>query len=221
MTPQEEERIEALARSDRPLIVCDIDEVVLEFVSPFMAFLDRHGHEWRTTSFRMTGNIYFKETGQAADATIVSDFLERFFGEHDAWQNPVEGALETLAEIEASHAADILFLTAMPPRHHDRRRALLDRHGFAHPMIATENGKGETLAALMRHHPQKPVVFIDDLAPNHVSVLEAVPDALGLHLMAYRAFAPHLPPMPKGVTSVADWPAAAAAIADFLAGRGR
>lgn len=220
MTPQEEERIEALARSDRPLVVCDIDEVILEFVSPFMAFLDSHGHELRTNSFRLTGNIYFKETGQAADHETVSGFLERFFGEHDEWQDPVDGALDTLSGIEAEHQADIIFLTAMPPRHHGRRRALLDRHGFSHPMIATEDAKGGAVAALTRHHPQRPVTFIDDLPPNHVSVLEAVPGALGLHLMAYRAFAPHLPPMPEGVTSVEDWPAAAAAIAEFLAERG-
>jgi hypothetical protein len=36
---------------ERPLIVCDIDEVVLEFVSPFMAYLDHNGHELRATSF--------------------------------------------------------------------------------------------------------------------------------------------------------------------------
>jgi len=220
MTPEEEKRIEALARSDRPLVVCDIDEVVLEFVSPFMAFLDSHGHELRADSFRLSGNVYLKDTGQAVDNEIVSDFLERFFGEHDTWQTPVEGALDTLAEIEATHEADIVFLTAMPPRHHGRRRTLLDRHGFAHPMIATEDAKGGAVAELTRHNPKRPVAFIDDLPPNHISVLNAVPDALGLHLMAYRAFAPHLPPMPKGVTSVEDWPAAAAAIADFLENRG-
>ncbi|GAB4351964.1 MAG: hypothetical protein Kow0026_09290 [Oricola sp.] len=221
MTPAEQARIEALARSDSPLIVCDIDEVVLEFVSPFMAFLDSHGHELRTDSFRLTGNIYIKKTGKPADKYTVSDFLEQFFAEHDSWQRPVDGALDTLAEIEAGHGADIVFLTAMPPRHHERRRALLDRHGLRHPMIATEDAKGDAVAALTRHQPQRPVAFIDDLPPNHVSVLQAVPDALALHLMAYRPLKPHLPPMPDGVKSVDDWPAAAAAISEFLAGLGR
>lgn len=220
MTPEELYRIEALTHSDKPLVVCDIDEVVLEFVAPFMAFLESHGHELRTDSFRLTGNIYFKETGEAIEHTMVSGFLERFFGEHDSWQNPVEGALDTLAGVQAEHQADVVFLTAMPPRHHGRRRTLLDKYGFSQPMIATEDAKGEAVAALMRHHPQRPVAFIDDLPPNHVSVLEAVPGALGLHLMAYRALAPHLPPMPEGVTSVENWPAAAAAISEFLAGRG-
>lgn len=221
VTPQERARIDALVGSDRPLIVADIDEVVLEFVAPFMAFLESHGHEYRPTSFRLTGNVYFRETGQAAEREIVSDFLERFFGEHDTWQKPVAGALETLADIERTHGADIVFLTAMPPHHHGRRRALLDTHGFTHPMIATRAAKGEAVAELMRHHPDKPVAFIDDLPPNHISVLETVPGALGLQMMAFAPLRPHLPAMPQGVTSVEDWPAAAKAIADFLAQRGR
>ena len=221
VTPQERARIDALARSDRPLIVADIDEVVLEFVAPFMAFLESHGHEYRPTSFRLTGNVYFKETGQASEKVAVSDFLERFFGEHDTWQKPVAGALDTLSEIEQAHKADIVFLTAMPPHHHARRRALLDTHGFTHPMIATKAAKGEAVAELMRHHPGKPVAFIDDLPPNHISVLETVPGALGLQMMAYAPLRPHLPAMPEGVTSVEDWPAAAQAIAEFLAAYGR
>ncbi|WP_425418651.1 hypothetical protein [Oricola indica] len=220
MTPAECERIAALARSDRPLIVCDIDEVVLEFVAPFMAFLESHGHELRTTSFRLKGNIYIKETGQPVENEAVSSFLEGFFDVHDAWQKPVDEALETLTEIERTHDADIVFLTAMPPRHHARRRALLDLHGFSHPMIATEDAKGDAVAALTGDRPDRPVAFIDDLPSNHLSVLSAVPGALGLHLMAYKALAPHLPPMPEGVTNVDDWPAAAKAIADYLAARG-
>ena len=110
VTPQERARIEALAHSDRPLIVADIDEVVLEFVAPFMAFLESHGHEYRPTSFHLTGNVYFKETGQASEKETVSDFLERFFGEHDTWQKPVAGALDTLALAieELDTAADAL-----------------------------------------------------------------------------------------------------------------
>ncbi|QKV17976.1 hypothetical protein HTY61_05625 [Oricola thermophila] len=216
MTPAERNRIEALARSERPLIICDIDEVVLEFVSPFMAFLESHDHELRTDSFQLTGNVYFKKTGEPADKATISEFLERFFNEHDSWQKPAEGARETLATIEAKHGVDIVYLTAMPPRHHARRRALLDRHGFPHPMIATEEAKGAAVATLIRHHPRRPVAFIDDLPPNHVSVLETVPDALALHLMAYRPLRALLPPMPKGVRTVESWAEAAEAIAEHL-----
>ena len=47
-----------LILTERPLIVCDIDEVVLEFVTPFQAFLMDNGHELRATSFRLNGNVF-------------------------------------------------------------------------------------------------------------------------------------------------------------------
>jgi hypothetical protein len=212
MTPREEERIDELARSDRPLVVCDIDDVVMEFVAPFKRFLDSHGHDLRLTSFRLHGNVYVKRTGEPADKTVVSEYLESFFGEHDAWQKPVSGALESLNGLRDSHGADIIFLTAMPPRHHARRRALLDLHGFSAPMIATEDAKGDAIAVLLRHNPGRPVAFIDDLPNNHFSVRQMAPSALTVHLMAYSALREHLPPLPEGVIEVDDWPQATAAI---------
>ena len=48
---------EALRLADRPLIVCDVDDVVLQFVTPFKAFLEHQGHRLVPRSFRLHGNI--------------------------------------------------------------------------------------------------------------------------------------------------------------------
>lgn len=218
MTPEEDDRIAAVAASDTPLVVCDIDDVIFDFVTPFMRFLDSHGHELRLNSFRLNGNVYVKETDEPADKTSVSEFLERFFGEHDLWQKePLEGALESLAMLREKHDADVVFLTAMPPRHHARRRALLDLHGFSHPMIATEDAKGEAVRQLVEANPRRPVAFIDDLPNNHESVLATTPHALTVHLMATKELLEHLPPLPEGVVAVDDWAGAARAISEFFA----
>jgi hypothetical protein len=216
MTPHEEARLDAVARSQRPLVVCDIDDVVLEFVKPFMRFLDSNGHELRLDTFRLHGNVYIKETQEAADNSTVSRFLEGFFEEHDAWQEPVSGALECLANLRLRHDADIVFLTAMPPRHHARRRALLDLHGLDHPMIATEEAKGDALQMLLRHNPTRPVAFIDDMPNNHFSVRKMAPDALTVHLIAHKPLRAILPPLPDGVIEAEDWPHAAQAISNFF-----
>jgi hypothetical protein len=216
MTPEEQQRIESVARSDRPLIVSDIDDVVFEFVKPFMRFLDANGHELRLDSFRLNGNIYIKKTNELADRASVSGFLENFFAEHDDWQTPVDNALESLAALREKHGADIVFLTAMPPHHHARRRALLDLHGFNHPMIATEEAKGEAVRTLLRHNPSRPVAFIDDLPNNHFSVRELAPDTLTLHMIAHEPLKHMLPPLPEGVIEVDTWPQAAEAISAFF-----
>ena len=220
MTPEETRRLEAVAQSDRPLVVSDIDEVVLEFVQPFMRFLDANGHELRLESFRLNGNIYIKETQEPVDREAVSGFLDSFFAQHDDWQTLVPDAHECLGALHERHGADIVFLTAMPPRHHARRRALLDLHGLAHPMIATEEEKGEAVRTLLAANPSRPVAFIDDLPHNHVSVRDAAPGALTVHMTAHRPLKPLLPALPDHVVEAEDWREVHAAISGFFAGRG-
>lgn len=198
-----------LALSGRPLIVCDIDEVVLEFVAPFQAFLIDNGHELRPTSFRLNGNVFSLADGAVTGEDKVAMLLEAFFTSQDAWQTPVKSAADSLARL--ADQADIVFLTAMPPRHRAVRRRLLSRHGFDYPMIATEAAKGPAVLALHGSRPQ-PVVFVDDIFVNLHSVRTHVPETLLVNLMAndiFRALAPH---PGDGVEIATDWPHAEALI---------
>jgi hypothetical protein len=198
-----------LRLSERPLIVCDIDEVVLEFITPFEAFLTDRGYELRATSFRLHGNVFKRTDGSRTPDNDVSQLLEAFFESHDDWQTPVNEAANSLGRLSAH--ADIIFLTAMPPRHRDVRRRLLSRHGFDYPMIATESPKGPAVLALHGDRPH-PVVFIDDIFVNLQSVRTHVPQTLLVNLMAnetFRALAPH---PGDGVDIATDWAHAEALI---------
>lgn len=205
---------DSLQLQERPLVVCDIDEVVLEFVTPFQGFLMANGHELRPRSFRLTGNIVNLEDGRETEAEHVGRLIEAFFGEQADWQTPVDAAAESLANL--SGEADIVFLTAMPPRHRSMRRALLTRHGFDFPMIATEAPKGPAVRALHgdRAHP---LVFIDDIFVNLQSVREHMPETFLINLMAnptFRALAPH---PGDGVSVATDWPHAESMIRAHIA----
>lgn len=194
---------------ERPLIVCDIDEVVLEFVTPFEAFLTHNGYELRATSFRLHGNVFNRTDGIKTPDDEVSRMLEAFFTSQNEWQRPVIEAADSLSRL--SEHADIVFLTAMPPRHREVRRTLLARHGFDYPMIATESPKGPAVLALHGTRAQ-PLVFIDDIYVNLQSVRSHVPQTLLVNLMAndtFRALAPH---PGDGVDIATDWPHAEAMI---------
>mgnify|MGYP000430416456 CR=1 FL=1 len=107
--------------------------------------------------------------------------------------------------IGAMVLADVVFLTAMPPRHRQVRRNLLSRHGFDYPMIATEAAKGPAVRALHGERPQ-PLAFVDDIFTNLQSVRKHAPDTRLVNLMAnqtFRALAPH---PGEGVEIAADWP---------------
>ena len=67
---------------ERPLIVCDVDDVVLQFIDPFQLFLESQGHEFLPRSFRLHGNIISKADGTAIEDQQVSRLIEAFFEAH-------------------------------------------------------------------------------------------------------------------------------------------
>ncbi|CAN7434576.1 hypothetical protein LJR235_002761 [Pararhizobium sp. LjRoot235] len=188
--------------TDRPLIVCDVDEVVLEFLTPFRNFLRASGRDLLPRSFRLHGNIVLLESGETVADDLVSALQEEFFTRQEEWQTPAALAVETLAEL--AEEADIVFLTAMPPRHAVVRRALLDRFSLGYPLVASKEAKGPIVKRL--HAGRKlPFVFIDDISHNLHSVREHAPDCLLVNLMVNADFRRLAPDPGEGIAKADDW----------------
>lgn len=200
--PETVRQIAELAEDDRPLLVLDVDEVVLEFVRPFTGYLHAQDLHLNTDSFRLHGNVVHRRTGFAVEHERVSELLEAFFGVQGEWQCCADGAAEVLARL--APRAEIVMLTAMPHRHREGRRALLDRLALPYPLLTTEMPKGPAVKMLRGRKP-RPVVFVDDIPHNLASVREAVPDAALFHLMAHSALRALLPPFGEGITVVENW----------------
>lgn len=199
---------------DRPLIVCDIDEVVLEFLTPLTDFLRSHEYDLLPRSFRLHGNIVSRHDGSEMDREQFKVFHDLFFETQDLWQKPAERAVETLHALSAD--ADIVFLTAMPPRHQGVRRKLLDRFDLHFDMIASEEPKGPIVARL---HARRglPVAFIDDIQRNLLSVADHVPECLLLNLIANADFKPFAPPPAGAIKPASDWTHAEALLREHFA----
>lgn len=211
--PETARQIAALARDPRPLLVLDVDEVVLEFVRPFTGFLNARQLALKTTSFRLHGNIVEAATGAALEDRLVGELIAAFFEAQEDWQTAAAEAATGLASLAGQ--AEIVMLTAMPHRHRNARRALLDRLGFPYPLVTTERAKGPAIAMLRGDTP-RPVAFVDDLPSNLVSVRQSVPDAHLFHLMMHPEFRALLPPLPDGVVAAEDWRDAVPRIAAAL-----
>lgn len=205
--------IVGLAHSTRPLVVCDIDEVVLEFLDPLDRYLNSVGHRLHPDSFRLTGNIRSIAEDLVAAKDDVDRMQEAFFASQDRWQVPAKGVDAALRSL--SKDADIVFLTAMPPRHHHVRRTLLDLHGLDFPMIATEEPKGPVVASLIGERGV-PAVFIDDIIRNLGSVRTHAPGCLLMHLMANRAFRAMAPTPEDDIVIAEDWADAERLIRQYL-----
>ena len=191
-----------LRASKRPLVICDIDEVVLEFLDPFDAYLQSLSYRLYPESYRLTGNIRSLLDDVPATQDMLHEFEDAFFAEQDRWQRPARDAKLVLDSLAGD--ADIVFLTAMPPRHERVRRALLDSFAITFPMIATEEAKGPIAARLIGER-NVPAAFIDDIHTNHHSVRAAVPACKLISLMANQAFRALAPHPGDDVVIARDW----------------
>jgi hypothetical protein len=212
--PETVRQIAELALDDRPLLVLDVDDVVLEFIRPLPRYLAAQGLELRMETFQIHGNVFDVATNEAVAAERVSAAIDAFFAVQAEWQEVAEGAAETLASFGGR--VEIVLLTMMPHRHRAVRRTHLDRLGLPYPLLTTEMPKGPAIA-MLRGDTARPVAFVDDLPRNLLSARESVPDASLFHLMADNSIRALLPPFdPEGITAVVDWKDARPRIAEAL-----
>ena len=200
LDPLTARRLDEVAPPVGPLIVCDVDEVVLHFLQPFRDLLASRDLWLHADSFSLHGNVRDDEGVVAPDAD-VSAAIDELFAEQMRWQTVVPGARDGLARL--AERASVVMLTAMRHGHFDARERHLRALGFPFPLVTTEGSKGRAIAHVAN---DRPVAFIDDLPPNHADVLRHAPDTLCVHLMADEPFASLLPPLPDGVVAAPDWP---------------
>jgi len=211
--PETARQIAELAADDRPLLILDVDDVVLEFIRPFPHFLKSRGFGLTLASFRLTGNIAETASGRLIEQPEVTALLGDFFDAQADWQSVTDGAEQALASL--GDRAEIVLLTAMPHRHRAARRAHLDALGLPYPLLTTEMAKGPAVAKL-RGSKGRPVAFVDDQPSNLISARNSVADAHLFHLMADNSLRAFLPPVPDDIVTVEDWRDAAPKIASAL-----
>lgn len=199
----------------RPLIISDVDDVILEFIEPYQRFLSAQGLKFLPRSFRLTGNVVRVDDETAVTEDIVQKSLHDFFDEQHAWQTPFQHVMTALPAL--AEEADVVFLTAMPPKFTAKRRQFLNELGLHFPMVAVETAKGP-IASLIRDRHTAPVVFVDDMAHNLASVSEHLPDFLLLSLAPPSAVHAMAPKPPEAARVVRDWAEAAPIIRTHFAG---
>ena len=172
-------------RHERPLLICDVDEVVLHLVDPFVKVLEERGYKLKSHSFKLTGNVFDAKTGREATQDEVWNGLVQLFEEQAQRQEIVEGAVNELNKLSAD--IDILFLTNMPHPFGDIRRSYLRESGLDFPLITNSKSKVPAMLQLQRHC-HAAVGFIDDTPQNLNQVREGMENVHLFHFMANDTF---------------------------------
>lgn len=165
----------------KPLIICDVDEVVLHFVAPFEEYLSKHNAFLRKSSLKLSGNVIDVQTGNAIPSDEAGKLVRSFHQVHVDQQPVISGALEALNSL--SSVFQIIFLTNVAEELKDRRKKHLTSLGLPFPVLQNDGSKAETVR-ILSDHIQSKTIFIDDLPPHHIMVKAAAADVHCIHYLA-------------------------------------
>jgi len=190
LDPIAETAIDTLTLSGRPLLVVDVDEVVLHMVKPLTAWLALQGLQLDIRSYRLGGNIRRVETGEIVPDTAVAALIQAFFDDRIHAQEAVADAADVLGRLE--RRCDVILLTNAPHRHRETRLSNLAAQRITAPLITSSGPKGPAVQRLRDRSigasSDGTVVFIDDSTQNLESVHAFVPEATLVHFIAHPDF---------------------------------
>lgn len=187
----------------RPLVICDCDEVLMHFITPFEAYLlEQHALTLHLDSFALTGNVR-RADGSAVPGKDFPGLLGGFFDTAMPSQTPVPGAAAALAVL--ARTCDIIVLTNIGDAHATLRTGELARHGMPYRVLGNSGPKGAPVAALVAEYAASAAVFVDDLPPHHASVAELAPAVHRLHMVADPRLQSLIPAAPAAHARIDRW----------------
>ena len=207
------DQLATLSFTGRPLVICDVDEVIVHFTRDFEAFISHHGLWLDTSSFALNGNIRKHHDGSAADATHVNRLIDDFFAERTRHMEPIDGAVEALIDIGLM--ADVVLLTNLPHTSGGHRRENLAGHGLTFPVVTNSGPKGPAIGSLVSR-AKGPAVFIDDSPSFIASAYDHAPDVHLVHFLHDERFARHLEPIGYVSLRTGTWKEAKPHILDLI-----
>jgi hypothetical protein len=177
----------------RPLVICDVDEVIVHFTREFEEFIDARGMELDFSSPSQVFAISrYKHNLQPVGPTEIGRAVDQFFAERTLDMQTIEGAADSLLNI--ARFADVVMLTNLPHEAGNDRRKNLEKHGLNFPVITNSGPKGPAIARIASQ-VSAPVVFIDDSPGFITSAFEHAPEVHLIHFIHDERFARMISPL--------------------------
>ena len=177
----------------RPLVICDVDEVIVHFTREFEEFLESRGMELdfttHTQSFALSR---YKHNKEPVGPKEIGKTIDQFFAERTLGMQAIDGAIDAMQSI-ARHA-DVIMLTNLPHEAGDHRRKNLESHGLNFPVVTNSGPKGPAIRSIAAQ-VSAPVVFIDDSPGFIASAYEHAPDVHLIHFIHDERFGRMIAPL--------------------------
>ena len=178
-----------LTLDGRPLVICDVDEVIVHFTRDLEDYLAARELYLEPISLALAGNVRRKRDGVPVPGSQLAPLIQLFFLERSLHMEPIDGAVDALSLI--GERADVVLLTNLPHEAGDLRRRNLEGHGLPYPVITNSGPKGPAVKALSAM-AKGPAVFIDDSPDFIASAFRHAPHVHLVHFLHDGRFARHV-----------------------------
>lgn len=177
----------------RPLVICDVDEVIVHFTREFEEFLESRGMELDfTTNTQSFALSRYKHGKEPVGPEEIGKTIDQFFAERTLGMQAIDGAIDAMQSI-ARHA-DVIMLTNLPHEAGDHRRKNLESHGLNFPVVTNSGPKGPAIKSIAAQ-VSAPVVFIDDSPGFITSAHQHAPDVHLIHFIHDERFGRMIAPL--------------------------
>ena len=153
-----------IVQENKPILICDADEVIFDFMHAFLLFLKKYNFFFNWDSYALTGNI-IRKNNTALNAEEVKKLINCFFKSCTLNMKLVNGAKRSLHKI--SEKFNIIILSNIPFEFYELRKCALDKNGLNFPFFANRGEKGTPSSIISNLHNNQ-TWFIDD-SPSQVS----------------------------------------------------
>jgi hypothetical protein len=201
--------------ANRPLLICDVDEVIVHFTSDLEDYLSTRQLWLDPASLALNGNIRSTIDNNPIATETIGNLIDDYFSARTRHMQTIPGAVEALQTIQ-NHAS-IVLLTNLPHFAGDDRRANLSGHGLDFPVITNSGPKGPAIDHLAKQ-TSKPVVFVDDSPGFIQSAYDYAPQIHLIHFMQDARFAVHCPHLDFVSLRTDSWSNAKPHILELLQG---
>lgn len=185
----------------RPMLVVDVDEVIVGLAAHLGEFAKTRGFVLRLTGYQLDGALKHKDGSTASTEEFRAVFTE-FFEKETVRQRAYPDAPEVLRRL-ANHV-QIVILTNVPPYAKAARAENLRSYGIDYPLVVNHGGKGKALAWLAGQ-TSKPVAFIDDSPTQISSAAKHAADVCRLHYVGDCDLRGLLGPLPDADHAPENW----------------
>ncbi len=185
-----------------PLLICDADEVIFNFMDSFDEFLDINGMYFSYKTFKLNGNILRKTNNIPVDVNEIPKIIKKFFKHYTTKMPFITGAKEVLKEL--SNIINIIILSNIPKDSSLNRINYLKLNDMNYPFICNEGPKNLKCMELQKLTNKK-VFFMDDL-PNQISsVSNSCKDIKTIHFLQNKKLIKIIPEVKDCNYKVNNW----------------